>query len=317
MPKVRVQKGGGGYKAAVLVRPEEAWQAERPSRRIKGARIAELWQQTMKAGFRSHTGAAMVRPHRRRTGYALPDIFDEVEEDLRAERARSFARRFAGLGALGVVVVLVGTGAYVWWSQQKSAQDAVVASRFIAAAALADKDFKPLSGLDRQAANQASSTFAEIAAHGPAGYAVLARLRLSALQWQLGQKAQAFASWQAVADDTAAPRLLRDLALVTSAQHQVDSADPVLLKQSMEALTSADNPWRPMAQQVIALLDVRQGKTREAGDILRRLSIDPSAPDGIRQMAGSLATALPTETPPAASPPVSPPAASPKPASHG
>jgi hypothetical protein len=244
----------------------------------------------------------------------LPDIFDEVEEDLRAERARSFARRFGGLGALGIVVVLVGTGAYVWWGQQKTATDEMAASRFIAAAALAEKDFKPLSGLDRDAAGKASAVFADIAAHGPAGYAVLARLRLAALQWQLGQKPQALASWQAVADDGSAPRLLRDLALVTSAQHQVDNGNPVLLKQSMESLTSAENPWRPMAEQVIALLDLRQGKTHEAGDILRRLSIDPRAPDGIRQMATSLAQALPAEPPPAPAP--APPAPS-KPASHG
>jgi len=258
----------------------------------------------------------MVRPHWRRTGYALPDIFDEVEEDLRAERARSFARRFGGLGALGVVVVLAGTGAYVWWGQQTAAQTELVANRFIAAASLADKADRPLAGLDRDAAGQAAATFADIAAHGPRGYAVLSRLRLAAVQWQLGQKPQALASWQSVANDGDAPKLLRDLALVTSAQHQVDSADPVLLKQTMQALTAADNPWRPMAEQVIALIDVRQGKTHEAGDILRRLSIDPSAPDGIRQMATSLVAALPPEASPSP-PPNRQGAPAPKPASHG
>ncbi len=256
----------------------------------------------------------------------MPDIFDEVEEDLRAERASSFARRFGGLGALGVVVVLAGTGAYVWWGQQKAAQTEIVANRFIAAAAQADKAETPLGGLDRNAATQAAATFADIAAHGPAGYATLSRLRLAAVQWQLGQKTQAIASWQDVANDDAAPHLLRDLAVVTSAQHQVDTADPVLLKQTVQTLTAPDNPWRPMAEQVVALIDLRQGNTREAGDILRRLSIDPTAPDGIRQMATSLASALPAEPaippPPAnlqpgAPKPVAPPDAATKPATHG
>ncbi len=253
----------------------------------------------------------------------MPDIFDEVEEDLRAERARSFARRFGALGALGVVVVLAGTGAYVWWDQQKSANAGLVANRFIAAATLADKASRPLGGLDRAAAGNAAATFADIAAHGPEGYAMLSRLRLAALQWQLGQNAQALATWQEAAADTAAPKLLRDLALVTSAQHQVDTADPVILKQTMEALTSADNPWRPMAEQVIALIDLRQGKTHEANEVLRRLTIDPTAPDGIRQMASSLIAALPPEpSPPRAPIPAPSPApavapALPKPASHG
>jgi hypothetical protein len=295
--------------------------------------MPQLWQQTMKAGFHSHTRAAMVRPHWRRTGYALPDIFDEVEEDLRAERARSFARRFAGLAVLSLVVVLAGTGLYVWWSQRNVAQTEMGADRFIAAANLADKADKPLAGLDRAQAGQAAAVFADIAAHGPAGYAVLSRLRLAAVQWQLGEKPQALASWQAVVDDGNAPKLLRDLALVTSAQHQVDSADPVLLKQKVETLTAADNPWRPMAEQVIALIDLREGKAHEAGDILRRLSIDPTAPEGIRQMATSLASAVPADpqaarspvptklvpTTPGPTPPSPPPpgAATAKPATHG
>jgi hypothetical protein len=262
----------------------------------------------------------MVRPHSRRTGYALPDIFDEVEEDLRAERASTLARRFGGLLAAGVVGVLVGTGAFVWWGQKQQAAEEATATRFIAASQQADKSVQSLAGIDRAAASQAASTFADIAAHGPAGYRILARLHLAALQWQLGQTQLALASWQSVSDDAGAPQLLRDLATVTSAQHQVDSASPVLLKQSMEALTGPENPWRPMAEQIIALIDIRQGKMREAADVMKRLIGDPQAPDGIRQMVSDLITTLPPDAlapPPAAKPP-SPPQASPtKPAPHG
>ena len=273
----------------------------------------------MKAGFHSPAGAAMVRPHSRRTGYALPDIFDEVEEDLRAERARSFGRRFGGLAAAGVVAVLVGTAAYVWWGQQVQAQTEKVADRFIAAAQQADHANSALGGIDRTQADAAAAVFRDIAAHGPAGYKVLAQLRLAALQWQLGQKPASIATWAAVSDDTAAPQILRDLATVTSAQHTVDSGDPVQLRQTMEGLTAPANPWRPMAEQVLALLDVRQGKLREAGDIMRRLIVDPMAPEGIRQMMADLLTTLPPDAqkPPAPKTVPLPPPALAKPAAHG
>jgi hypothetical protein len=262
----------------------------------------------------------MVRPHSRRTGYALPDIFDEVEEDLRAERASSMARRFGWLAAVAVVAVLAGTGAYVWWSQQQKVASDAAADRFIAATQQADKAVQSLAGLDRTAAGQAESTFADIAAHGPAGYKVLARLHQAALQWQLGQTQQAVANWKSVTDDTAAPQLLRDLASVTSAEHLVDTGNPVLLKQSMEALTAAENPWRPMAEQVIALIDIRQGKPREAADVMKRLIGDPLAPEGIRQMVADLITTLPPDAlaPSPAPPPIPPHAAAPaKPGPHG
>ena len=49
----------------------------------------------------------------------MPDIFDEVEEDLRAERAQAIGRRYGVLGVLAAVLIVAGTGGYVWW-QQKS-----------------------------------------------------------------------------------------------------------------------------------------------------------------------------------------------------
>jgi hypothetical protein len=251
----------------------------------------------------------------------LPDIFDEVEEDLRAERARSLARRFGGLAVAAVVVVVAGTGAFVWWGQQQQTEAGTTATRFIAATQQAEKSVQALAGLDRKEAGQAAATFADIAAHGPAGYRILARLHLAGLQWQLGQTQLALESWKSVSDDGSAPQLLRDLASVTSAQHQVDSANPVLLKQTMEGLTGQDNPWRPIAEQVIALIDIRQGKTREAADIMKRLIGDPMAPEGVRQMVSDLITTLPPDAlapPPAPKPPSPPQAAGPaKPAPHG
>jgi hypothetical protein len=251
----------------------------------------------------------------------LPDIFDEVEEDLRAERASSLARRFGGLAAAGVVAVLLGTGAYVWWGQQHQAATDTTATRFIAASQQADKSVQALAGVDRATAGQAAASFADIAAHGPAGYSILARLHLAGLQWQLGQTQLALESWKSVSDDSSAPQLLRDLATVTSAQTQVDSANPVVLKQTMEGLTGQDNPWRPMAEQVIALIDIRQGKMREAADVMKRLIGDPQAPEGIRQMVSDLITTLP---PDALAPPSEPAATKPpqaaapaKPAPHG
>jgi len=252
----------------------------------------------------------------------LPDIFDEVEEDLRAERARSFGRRFAGLFAAALVLVLVGTGAYVWWSQKTQIRAEAVAQTFLDASKQADKAALPLGGLDKSLADQAAASFQSIATKAPPGYAVLARLRLAALQWQLGREPAAIATWQSVANDTGAPKLLRDLATLVSAQHQVDSANPVILKQTVEALTAQDNPWRPMAEQVIALIDLRMGKTHDAEMLMTRLTTDPMAPEGIRQMVADLLSALPPApapdtAPAAAKPPAPPTPASAKPASHG
>ena len=255
---------------------------------------------TTAKGFPLQPPAAMVRPpHTPKTvtedQTALPDIFDEVEEDLRAERARALGRRYAGLGIAVLVLILAGTGGYVAWQQNHTEAANALADRFITAATQADHATGHPGAPDAAAVAPAEQALSGIAASGPAGYRVLARLRLASLQWQTGHQPDAVATWQSVADDDDAPRLLRDLATLTSAQHQLDSGDPILLKQRLEVLTSQDNPWRPMAQQVIALLDIRTGHLHEAATLIQRITLDPTVPQDMRQMAGDLLTTLPPD----------------------
>jgi hypothetical protein len=223
---------------------------------------------------------------------ALPDIFDEVEEDLRAERAKSLGRRYAGAAIAAVALILGATFGYVIWQQRSTDTQNAAASRFLDAAKLADHAATPSGAADGPAAE---ASLAKLAADAPAGYQVLARLRLAALQWQLGQTKLALATWQSVTDDTAAPQMLRDLATLTSAQRQVDTGNPNLVRQQLESLTGPDNPWRSMAEQVIALLDLRTGDTHDAAIIMRRLSLEPGVPQGIRTMAADLLTTLPPD----------------------
>jgi hypothetical protein len=239
----------------------------------------------------------------------VPDIFDEVQEDLRADAARRMARRYSGAGVAAVIVILAGTGGYVWWQNQQKTRSEAEAARYIAAAAEADKS-QP----------GAAAQLAAIAASGPAGYRILANLRLAALDWQTGHQAQAVAAWQAVSGDGSAPQLLRDLATLARLQHQLDSGDPKILKPQAEALTGADNPWRPMAELVVAMLDLRENQPAEAADVLKRLSADFQAPPGIREMAGDLVQTIDVPPAPASDGSKPPPLAKPpgaKPPSQG
>ncbi len=238
---------------------------------------------------------------------ALPDIFDEVEEDLRAERARALGRRYWGAVVTIAVVVVLGTGGAFTWQAHRAEVATATADKFITASQQADKAVTPSGVADPTAAAPALSSFADVAAHGPAGYRVLAQLRLAALQWQTGKHADAIASWQAVSDDKAAPALLRDLATLLSAGHQLDGGDPVLLKQRLEALTGPDNLWAPMAQQLIALIDIRAGRPARAAATMQALIANPLTPPEIKQMATDLLTTLPPDALAPAPPPPPPP----------
>ncbi len=225
----------------------------------------------------------MVRPRSRGPdkGIAVPDIFDEVDEDLRAERARRLLRRYGGTLVLAAVAVVAGVGGYQAWQWYDARQTAGVAQSFIAATQLADS---------RSEAEQRRATplFDAIAKRGGVSYRTLARLREAGLRGQAGDAAGASALWDQVSRDGAAERMLRDFASLQWATANVDAADPAAVAARLEPLTAPDNPWHAMALETQALLALRQGQHGTARNTLRRLAGDPQAPQGVRQQAANL-----------------------------
>lgn len=219
----------------------------------------------------------------------MADIFDELHEDLRAERTRALAIRYGALGAVLLAAVLLGVGGYeAWqWNQRRSAMAA--ATPFIAAMAMADA--LPTSG-PAPARKPAADAFAQVAATAPNGYATLARLREAALQADAGQLDAALRLWDQVAADGSADPLLRNLADLLWVEHQIDAGDPVALASRLQGLDVAGNAWRPLAQEARALVALRQGDRAGAVRILRSLTDDGSVSEAVRGRATGMLTVM-------------------------
>ena len=215
----------------------------------------------------------------------MPDIFDEVDEDLRAERMRRLLRRYGATLVAAAVAVVVGAGAYQAWQWYDARQTAATAQSFLAATRLAD-------GQTKAEQQQATPLFDAIARHGGASYRTLARLREAGLREQAGDAAGASALWDEASHDGAADPMLRDFASLQWATANVDAGDPAAVTARLEKLTAPDNPWHAMALQAQALLALRQGQRAAAQNTLRRLAVDPQAPQGVRQQAANLVAQL-------------------------
>ena len=213
----------------------------------------------------------------------MPDIFDEVDEDLRADKARALLRRYGAFLVLAMLLTLVGVGIYHTWQERQQAAAEAVAAKFLAAQNDAAKKTPP---------KDLPHDFAAIAATAPDGYRTLARLQLGVLEWNNNQHDKAIADWQAVIDDSSAPPLLRDVATLTSVQFQLDTAKPLLLKAMLLPLVQGASRYRPLAAQLTALLDIRLGRMKEAREIIKSLVEDPQVPNGIRETSQDLLMTL-------------------------
>ncbi len=216
----------------------------------------------------------------------MPDIFDEVEEDLRAERARKLAQKWGGV-ALGVaLLVMAGTGGLQAWRWYQARESAAAAEVYLNLHRASERQGADLA--------LAGNGFAALGREAPAGYRTLAKLRAAALKAESGELPAALALWNEVAADSDADALYRDLATLLLVTHSLETGDPAQLGARLAPLAAEGNPWRASAREAQALLAIRRGETETARRILESLVADQSAPSGVRERAQRVAAGLRT-----------------------
>lgn len=208
----------------------------------------------------------------------MADIFDEIEEDLRKERAKKLWDRYGWIVLVVAGGIILGVAGWRGWQWYEHRQASQAAERFLAAAAAAD----------RGEAAAAAADFAELSREAPSGYRVLARLREAGLKARQGATAEAVALYETLARDAAVPPLYRDLAALLAVLHQVDSGDPRALADRLAPLAAPGAAFRYSAMELQAVLAERRGDRAEARRLLEALAEDRAAPDGVRRRAGEM-----------------------------
>ena len=121
----------------------------------------------------------------------MVDIFDEVEEDLRAERAEKLLKKYAWLIIAAAVAIVGAAAGWQLWTRYQHQQDAAAASQLRRGAGATEQ---PGAAKPDQIA-----VLDQLAATGPEGYKTLARLRAAGLKADAGDLPGAEALWNAVA----------------------------------------------------------------------------------------------------------------------
>ena len=148
----------------------------------------------------------------------MSDVFREVDDDIRRERASEFWKRYGTIVIVVAALIVVGIGGwrlYDYWQDQRAA---AFGDRYAAAIALAE------AGDDEGA----RAAFAALAADSAGGYPVLARLATAAEQAKAGDVEGAAAAYRTVAAEADGP--MADIARLRAAYLMVgrDSTDAVM-----------------------------------------------------------------------------------------
>jgi len=211
----------------------------------------------------------------------VADIFDEIDEDLRQERAHKLWERYGRYAVAAAVLAVLASAGWQGWQWYDRREREADAARFIAAA--------------EQAANDrpgAVTAFAALAQNGRGGYRLLARFQEARLKAEIGDRDGAFALWDQIARDTSLDRIYRDLASLYAVMHQLDAADPAALEARLAPLAATGSPWRYSALELTAMLAQRRGDRSQAGTLFRQLAEDEAAPPQMRARARDLLVML-------------------------
>lgn len=204
----------------------------------------------------------------------MADIFREVDEEVRQDRALALWNKYQNIIVTLAVLIVIAAGGWRFWQAQQF-KSAVAADEKLQAALTLARDGKSA---------EAEAALQDIAKTGPKGYAAIAALRAAAETAVKDRKA-AVVAFDKLATDASFDPLLRDVARLRAAIIRVDDADRKEIEDRLNPMAAAGQPFRSSARELLALAAIKFGDFDAAGRWLDQIVIDEGSPAQMKQRA--------------------------------
>jgi len=206
----------------------------------------------------------------------------EVDENLRRDQARDFAKKYGGWLIAAVVLFLAAVGGWLYWQQYQQKQ----------AEAQSEELTKIYSQIGAGQTKQAQQGLQGLESSGNSVVRTLALLTEAAVALDANDKATAIAKYNAVANDSRAPQPYRDVALIRSVGMQFDQMTPEDVISRLQPLTKPGEPWFGTAGELTAMAYIKQGNKAAAGKLFAAIAADNNAPPTLRSRSAQIAGTL-------------------------
>jgi hypothetical protein len=204
-------------------------------------------------------------------------FINEVSEEVRRDRLYALFRRYVWVAVLAVAGIVGGAA----WLEYSRAQERAAAEAFGDALLAALDAAEPA---DRVAALEA------IPAAGPSAQMVIALLAAGEVAQGGADATAAAAALRAAAEAPDLPRRYRDLAILKA--EMLAPSDPATARLVLGTLAEPGAPYAALAEEQLALMELRAGEIDAALDRLRALERSAAATAGLQQRASQLIVAL-------------------------
>jgi hypothetical protein len=205
----------------------------------------------------------------------MADIFQEVDEEVRRDKAAEFWKKHQNL-ILGVALVIVlASAGFRYWRYEKEKAEQAAGDQFQAA----------IAAIQAGKSDDAYGGLAKLAAEAPGGYRVLAQMTEAGAKAASNPQAS-IAAFDAIAGDASVDPLFRDAARLRAAFLRLDQPkDEQAGAAALTSLAGGEGPYRRTARLALGALALSRADYDEAAKQLDLVLGDPEASPTERQLA--------------------------------
>ena len=204
----------------------------------------------------------------------MVDVFEEVDEHLRADQAEVLLKKYLPwiLGGLAVgLAIALAIWAFESYSEKNNEHASVLYAQGVDTLGKGDT-----AGALKQ--------FGDAAKASSGAYKSLSLQQVAAIDLDRGKTDLALKAFDDAQHASSEP-ILADAARLKSAYAVLDTASYADVEARLKPLLDPKRPYSPLAREALAWAKLRAGKIAEARQDFVVLSLLPSAPDNLHQRA--------------------------------
>jgi hypothetical protein len=205
----------------------------------------------------------------------MSDIFQEVDEEVRRDKAAEFWKKYQNLILAAAAVIVLASAGFRYWQYEREK----------AAEAAGDQFQEALSAFEAGKLDEAKAGLDKVAAEAPGGYRALAQMTAAGVRAQSDPQG-AIGAYDAISGDSAIDPLFRDAARLRAALLRLNVAgEEQKGEAALTSLSAANGPYRRLAGLVLAAVALARSDNDNAAKELDLVLGDPEVSPDERQLA--------------------------------
>jgi hypothetical protein len=215
-----------------------------------------------------------------------PDITEtfvrEVDENLRRDRLRDSAKKYAGWLIVAVILFLGASGGWIYWQDYQARQSEKAV----------DELAQIYTAISKGQVGAAPAQLDALSNNRSKGVRASAQFGRAAVAIQQDDTRLAIAKYRGIAADTSLPAPFRDLATIRQTALEFDGLTPEQVIGRLAPFAKPGNPWFGSAGEMTGMALIKQGKKAEAGQLFAAIAKDKQVPDSLRARSVQMASSL-------------------------